>query len=77
MNISNQQFIPINSPFSIIKGNKKIYQKWRGNNRFLFDGKIYIGAQYYRGILTFFYVVIICLFYLICVIKVSQYIKLI
>ena len=71
MNISNQQFIPIISPLTS-HGNKKIYETWKGNNRFLCKGKIYIGPQYQRGLITFTYLILICLFFLIFVVKVRQ-----
>ena len=71
MNISNQQFIPI-IPVLSSNGNKKIYETWKGNNSFLFNGKIYIGPQYYRGFITFIYVILVCLFFLILVVKVRQ-----
>ena len=51
---------------------KKLYQIWKGRNKFCLNGKIYIGSEYYFGLLTTFYILINILFYLIFVIKVSK-----
>ena len=52
---------------------KKLYQVWNGRNKFCLKGKIYIGSEYYYGLLTTFYMIINILFYIIFVIKVSKY----
>ena len=50
---------------------KKLYQVWNGHNKFCLNGKIYIGSEYYYGLLTTFYIIINYMFYIIFVIKVS------
>ena len=50
----------------------KIYQEWKGNNKFCFKGKIYVGSEYYYGLLTFLYLIINYLIYVIFIIKVSE-----
>ena len=50
----------------------KIYQEWIGNNKFCFKGKIYVGSEYYYGLLTFLYLIINYLIYVIFIIKVSE-----
>ena len=50
----------------------KVYQEWKGNNKFCFKGKIYVGSEYYFGLLTFFYLLINYLIYVVLVIKVSK-----
>ena len=42
------------NPIKSEKSRVKIYQEWKGNNKFCFNGKIYIGSEYYYGLLTFF-----------------------
>ena len=37
------------------KKNVKVYEEWKGNNKFCFKGKIYIGSEYYYGLMSFFY----------------------
>ena len=49
----------------------KVYQEWKGNNKFCFKGKIYVGSEYYYGLLTFLYLIINYLIYVILVVKVS------
>jgi len=55
------------------KNEKKYYQTWKGNNKFCIKGKIYIGSEFYYGLLTFFYLLINYLFYTLFIIKVSIY----
>ena len=45
---------------------------WKGNNKFCFKGKIYVGSEYYYGLLTFLYLIINYLIYVIFIIKVSE-----
>ena len=59
------------NPLKSEKNNVKVYQEWKGNNKFCFKGKIYIGSEYYYGLLTFFYLLINYLIYVIFIIKVS------
>ena len=51
----------------------KLYEAWKGNNKFCLNGKIYIGSEYYYGLLTFIYLLINYLYYLLFIIKVSKY----
>lgn len=51
MNASNQPNLRISS-----KEIKRQYQIWNGYNHFLFKGKIYIGSEYYLGLLTCLYI---------------------
>jgi hypothetical protein len=53
------------------KKNVKVYEEWKGNNKFCFKGKIYIGSEYYYGLMSFFYLLINYLLYVIFIIKVS------
>lgn len=39
-----------------IQDRKKAYQTWKGFSKFLFDGAIYIGPEYYYGLLTNSYI---------------------
>ena len=55
-----------------IKNNPKIYQEWKGNNKFCFKGKIYAGSEYYYGLLTFLYFLMNYLIYVIFIVKVSK-----
>ena len=55
------------------KNEKKIYQTWKGNNKFCLNGKIYVGSEYYYGLLTFFYLLINYVFYILFIVKVSTY----
>ena len=60
----------------LIKSKKneiKLYEIWKGNNKFCLNGKIYIGSEYYYGLLTFIYLLINYLFYILFIIKVSIY----
>ena len=59
------------NPLKSEKNNVKVYQEWKGNNKFCFKGKIYIGSEYYYGLLTFFYLLINYFIYAIFIIKVS------
>ena len=54
------------------KKNVKIYEEWKGNNKFCFKGKIYVGSEYYYGLLTFLYFLMNYLIYVIFIIKVSE-----
>ena len=60
------------NPIKSEKSRVKIYQEWKGNNKFCFKGKIYIGSEYYYGLLTFFYLLINYFIYAIFIIKVSK-----
>lgn len=53
------------------KHEKKIYQTWKGKNKFCLNGKIYIGSEYYYGMLTFLYLLINYIFYVLFIIEVS------
>ena len=55
------------------KNEKKLYHTWKGNNKFCLKGKIYVGSEYYLGLLTFFYLLLNYLFYIIFIVKVSIY----
>ena len=55
------------------KNEKKIYQTWKGNNKFCLKGKIYIGSEYYLGLLTFIYLLLNYLIYIVFIVKVSIY----
>ena len=59
------------NPIKSEKSRVKIYQEWKGNNKFCFKGKIYIGSEYYYGLMSFFYLLINYLLYVIFIIKVS------
>ena len=37
---------------------KKVYQLWKGNNKFLFQGRIYAGPNYFYGLITLTYILI-------------------
>ena len=63
------------NPIKSEKSRVKIYQEWKGNNKFCFKGKIYIGSEYYYGLLTFFYLLINYFIYAIFIIKVLQKIR--
>ena len=52
---------------------KKIYQTWKGNNKFCLKGKIFVVSEYYYGLLSFFYLLINYLFYILFITKVSIY----
>ena len=53
------------------KKNVKVYEEWKGNNKFCFKGIIYIGSEYYYGLMSFFYLLLNYLLYVIFIIKVS------
>ena len=55
------------------KNEIKLYEIWKGNNKFCLNGKIYIGSEYYYGLLTFIYLLINYIFYILFIIKVSIY----
>ena len=59
------------NPIKSEKSRVKIYQEWKGNNKFCFKGKIYIGSEYYYGLMSFFYLLLNYLLYVIFIIKVS------
>ena len=44
---------------------KKEYEIWKGKNYFLCKGKIYIGSDYYLGLLTNLYILIYCCLFII------------
>ena len=54
------------------KKNVKVYEEWKGNNKFCFKGKIYVGSEYYYGLLTFLYFLMNYVIYVIFIIKVSE-----
>jgi len=54
-----------------IKNNPKIYQEWKGNNKFFCNGKIYAGSEYYYGLLTSLYLLINYFIYIFFIVKVS------
>ena len=41
-------------------------------NKFCFKGKIYVGSEYYYGLLTFLYFLMNYLIYVIFIVKVSK-----
>ena len=55
------------------KNEKKLYQTWKGNNKFCLKGKIYVGSEYYLGLLTFIYLLLNYIIYIIFIAKVSIY----
>ena len=55
------------------KSEKKYYQTWKGNNKFCLDGKIYVGSEFYYGLLTLVYLLINYIFYILFIVKVSTY----
>ncbi len=60
------------NPVKSEKNSVKIYQEWKGNNKFCFKGKIYAGSEYYYGLLTFLYFLMNYLIYVIFIVKVSK-----
>ena len=66
-----EKSIICNNKNKIEKNKVKIYQEWKGNNKFCFKGKIYVGSEYYYGLLTFFYLLINYFIYVLFIIKVS------
>ena len=50
---------------------KKIYEIWRGKSLFCFKGKIYIGPEFYYGLLTCLYIHCFSWFYIIFIIMVK------
>jgi hypothetical protein len=52
---------------------KQFYETWKGNNKFCLKGKIFIGSEYYYGLLTFIYLLINYLIYILFIVKVSTY----
>ena len=55
------------------KNEKKYYQTWKGNNKFCLNGKIYVGSEFYYGLLTLVYLLINYIFYILFIVKVSTY----
>ena len=55
------------------KNEKKFYQTWKGNNKFCLNGKIYMGSEYYLGLLTFIYLLLNYIIYIVFIVKVSIY----
>ena len=55
------------------KNEKKLYQTWKGNNKFCLNGKIYMGSEYYLGLLTFIYLLLNYIIYIVFIVKVSIY----
>ena len=66
-----EKSIICNNQNKLEKNKVKIYQEWKGNNKFCFKGKIYVGSEYYYGLLTFFYLLINYFIYVLFIIKVS------
>ena len=66
-----EKSIMCNNQNKLEKNKVKIYQEWKGNNKFCFKGKIYVGSEYYYGLLTFFYLLINYFIYVLFIIKVS------
>ena len=52
---------------------KKIYQVWKGRNYFLFKGNVFVGIQFYYGLLTNLYIHIYTWIYIIYIIMVYNY----
>ena len=52
---------------------KKVYEIWKGNNKFCCEGKIYVGSEYYYGLLTLIYLMINYFHYVLFIVKVSTY----
>jgi hypothetical protein len=52
---------------------KKFYETWKGNNKFCLNGKIYMGSEYYLGLLTFIYLLLNYIIYIVFIVKVSIY----
>ena len=52
---------------------KKIYQVWKGRNYFLFKGNVFVGIQFYYGLLTNLYIHIYTWIYIIYVVMVYNY----
>ena len=50
---------------------KKIYEIWRGKNSFCFNGKIYIGPEFYYGLLTNLYIHCFSWIYIIFILMVK------
>ena len=59
------------NPIKSEKSRVKIYQEWKGNNKFFCNGKIYAGSEYYYGLLTSLYLLINYFIYIFFIIKVS------
>ena len=55
-----------NKPLKITQ----LYKIWNGKNFFLFNGKLYIGSEYYYGLLTNLSIIIYIILYFIFVINV-------
>ena len=55
------------------KNEKKLYQTWKGNNKFCLKGKIYMGSEYYLGLLTFIYLLLNYIIFIAFIVKVSIY----
>ena len=66
-----EKSIICNNQNKLEKNKVKLYQEWKGNNKFCFKGKIYVGSEYYYGLLTFFYLLINYFIYVLFIIKVS------
>ena len=50
----------------------KLYKIWNGKNFFLFKGKIYVGSEYYLGLLTNSLITIYITIYIIFVVNVRK-----
>ena len=50
---------------------KKLYQIWKGRNKFCLQGKIYIGSEFYYGLLSAIYIGLNSSFFLLFIITVS------
>ena len=47
----------------------KLYKIWNGKNFFLFKGKVYVGSEYYLGLLTNLLITIYITIYIIFVVN--------
>ena len=36
---------------------RRVYQNWKGNNKFFLRGRIYAGPNYFYGIVTLLYII--------------------
>ena len=50
----------------------KLYKIWNGKNFFLFKGKVYVGSEYYLGLLTNLLITIYITIYIIFVVNVRK-----
>lgn len=55
--------------YDLINGNKN-NQTWKGKNKFLFKRHLYIGPQYYFGLMTLLYLLLYAFCFMYYVIRV-------